>query len=118
MLVSESSFDKIRDFNVLSRSESDHLPLSVTVEMKGLRKMKTRRNHQNIHSFVEIKWSVDGIDSYHERLNSDVIQQLLYDIDRVLDAGYWKSGLQMIHDVIWYCCESMRLMRCVSETPG
>ena len=58
MLVSESSFDKIRDFNVLSRSESDHLPLSVTVEMKGLRKKRTRRNHRNIHSFVKSQLTV------------------------------------------------------------
>lgn len=133
IIASFSLFDNVVDFDVESRSDSVHLPVTMKLRVPDLNQPPPQRNIQSNTSFKFV-WDNDKLQSFKDKFFSDQVQDLLdksvntalSDIDLCID--YLVDALKLAgshmqkkvgsprpnQECKWYDaeCEKLKTKRC------
>ena len=73
MCVSSGIYSKVTDFKIMTRTESDHLPLLLTIPLFDELSFNTYSTFSNCADRVQYKWSEEHKEEYTQEIMSDQV---------------------------------------------
>ena len=119
VLVNTRIYDRINSFHVITRTESDHFPMTFKIKSNFADAQPSASAIGNLNSTV-YKWSETRSDKFHEKLSDKHTEETLSQISESLSG---RVSLQVINNIaskieglFRYWCDSMKLPQTSSNS--